>query len=595
MIEEIDIRDLGVIAEARLEPSPRFTAITGETGAGKTMLLTALDLLLGGRADPALVRAGAARAQVDGRFVGVAAPALERAQDAGAELDDGALLLARTVASQGRSRAHLGGRSVPAGVLAELSEHLVTVHGQADQLSLRSAARQREVVDAFAGADHAALLARVREAYTRVRQCEATLADAVASTRTRQIEIASLTAALAEIDDAAPQPGEDEELRTEADRLDNMEDLLLAVLAARAALSGSETASEDAPGELSGAVALLDRGAHALNRVGAHDPALASIAERLGESARLAADLDTELGALLSTLEADPERLEQVHARRARLASLARTYGAPFGEPEDDDPPPGSSDAVLRWAERARIRLADLTGPGHDVTALEEALLAARGAYDDLAARLTCQRRRAGDRLAKAVTAELTGLAMPEAQVTVAIEPAAPGPSGSDTVAILLTPHRGAPARGLGQGASGGELSRLMLALEVALASERPAGGPGATFVFDEIDAGIGGRTATQVGRRLADLARGAQVIVVTHLAQVAAFADTQLVVEKSTTARGTTTSVRLVEEGERSRELARMLSGETTEHALEHAVELLARAREQTQTPPSGPTEERP
>ncbi|TNU76332.1 DNA repair protein RecN [Miniimonas arenae] len=572
MIEEIAIRDLGVIASARLEPTAGFTAVTGETGAGKTMLLTALGLLLGGRSDAALVRAGAERAEVEGRFVKLPQAVVERTADAGGELDDGALILARTV-SGGRSRAHLGGRSVPQGVLAELAEHLVTVHGQSDQVQLRSPSRQREVVDAFAGPDQPELLAQVRAAHARVRELAAAVQDARAGERTRTLEIATLRSALEEIDAAEILPGEDEELRSEASRLDNVETLRLAAHDAATALGGDPSEGAD------GAVVLLERAARALQRAGEHDGTLALLGTQVLDAAYAAAELDAEVGRYVGGLEADPARLDAVHARRAQLAQLARSYGTAFGDPHPDDPPPGSSDAVLAWAEGARARLAALTGPGHDLDALGAALQEAERERAEVNARLTAARRAAGVALAGAVTEELHGLAMPDAEVSVAVEPADPGATGADAVTILLAPHRGAPPRPLGQGASGGELSRVMLALEVALAEHRGTA-DGATFVFDEVDAGIGGRTAAQVGARLARLARTAQVLVVTHLAQVAAYADRQVVVAKDPAAAdGAVTTVRVVAGEERTEELARMLSGETSATARQHAADLLARS----------------
>ncbi len=571
MIEELRIRDLGVIAEATLEPSPGFTAITGETGAGKTMLLSALDLLLGGRADASRVRVGAERAVVEGRFTDVPAAAVARAEDAGADLDDGALILARTVVAQGRSRAHVGGTSVPQAVLGDIGEQLVTVHGQADQFHLRSRATQRDVVDAFAGAEHADLLATMRTTHAALRRAEQALAEFTATSRTRALEVTTLTAALAEIDDAEPQPGEDLALREEVDRLDNVEVLRSGASEAVVALSGR--GADDL-----GAVDLLEASARALNRASEHDPSLGTLAEQILDSSRVVADLNAEIGTYVAGLESDPRRLDVVHARRAVLATLGRTYGVPWAERGPQDPPAGSTDAVILWATHARARLEELTGPGQDPAALREQVAELGTRARDLAARVTAARRAAGDRLAAAVTAELAGLAMASAQVEVALDPVPVGPTGADDVAILLAPHPGAPARPLGQGASGGEISRVMLALEVALADAGEA--TPTTFVFDEVDAGIGGRTASQVGQRLAELARTAQVVVVTHLAQVAAFADHHIVLETDTDAPdGTVTSVRAVDGDDRRAELARMLSGETTATALEHAADLLERS----------------
>ncbi|PWD49985.1 DNA repair protein RecN [Serinibacter arcticus] len=571
MIEELHIRDLGVIVEARLEPSAGFTAITGETGAGKTMLLSALDLLLGGKADPSRVRAGAERAVVEGRFTGAPAAALERAADAGAELDDDALILARTVVAQGRSRAHVGGTSVPQGVLSQIGEQLVTVHGQADQFHLRSRSTQRDVVDAFAGPDHPAVLATMRARHAELRHAEGALAEFTAQGRTRALEISSLTTALAEIDDAEPQPGEDLALREEVDRLDNVEVLRSAAAEAMEAMSGRS--ADDL-----GAVNLLETAARGLARASEHDPELGTLAEQITASAHAVGELGTELGTYVAGLEVDPRRLDVVHARRAVLGTLGRTYGVPWADRGPEDPPAGSTDAVILWATHARARLEELTGPGQDLESLQQQVRDLTRECTAVAAEITAARRAAGDRLAAVVTSELAGLAMASAQVEVAVEPTSLGASGADDVAIMLVPHPGAPSRPLGQGASGGEISRVMLALEVALADAGEA--TPTTFVFDEVDAGIGGRTASQVGQRLAELSRTAQVVVVTHLAQVAAYADHHIVVEKDTEAEdGTVTSVRAVSGAERTAELARMLSGETTATALEHAADLLERS----------------
>lgn len=571
MIEEIRIRDLGVIGEAVLEPVPGFTAITGETGAGKTMLLSAVDLLLGGKADPALVRNGAERSQVEGRFYDVGEVATQRALDAGADLEDGALILGRTIVSAGRSRAFLGGRSVPSSVLAEVGNHLVTVHGQADQARLRSAARQREVVDEFAGPAHAVVLAQLRQAHALVRKAEDALNASQANARTRRLEVLSLTTALEEIDAVEPQPGEDIALREEADRLDNTEALRSSAEQARANLTGSE-------GGMLGAVGLLEAASRELGKALEVDPSVSEVAAQLAEAALTVAALDSEVGRYLGSLEADPTRLDRVHARRAVLGTLARTYGVPWAERTDLDPPAGSVDAVITWASAARARLDELTGPGQDTESLTRHLAEVTRQRDALAAEVTRARTTAAEALAAAVTSELAGLAMASSVIHVELTPIPPTSHGAEDVAILLTPHPGAPARPLGQGASGGELSRVMLALEVSLAAAR-GDAAGGTFIFDEVDAGIGGRTASQVGARLAALSRTAQVIVVTHLAQVAAYADRQIVVAKGMGDGLTLTQVRTVEDDEREQELARMLSGETSDTAIRHAADLLVRA----------------
>ncbi|GCD21974.1 DNA repair protein RecN [Cellulomonas algicola] len=571
MIEEIRIDNLGVITRAHVELGPGLTVLTGETGAGKTMVLTALSLLLGGKADPATVRRGAASAAVEGRVLLPGdAPAVARAAEAGAELDDdGSLLLVRTVGAgsdgvAGRSRAYVGGRSVPQAVLADLAEALVTVHGQADQARLRSPAHQREALDAFVGEAHRDTLARYRAAWAERARVVEELDDLVARTQERAREAELLRLGLAEVERVDPQPGEDVALAEEADRLSHAEDLRAAASGAHEALAGEA----DASGDALAATEVVDRAKRLLEQAGGHDQALAALATRVAEAGYLLADVAAELSSYMEDLQADPLRLEAVQQRRAALAQLTRSYGSDVAQ-------------VLAWAEDAGRRLLDLDGGDQRLDDLRARVHELDEAVAALAADLTQGRTEAASRLAAAVSAELSGLAMAGAELQVTVEPAEPGPYGADRVEMLLVPHAGAPARPLGKGASGGELSRVMLAIEVTLATAPDSGAarPG-TFVFDEVDAGVGGRAAIEVGRRLADVARSAQVLVVTHLAQVAAFADRHLVVTKST-ADGvdvvTESDVRLVTDEARVRELARMLSGQDdSEAARTHAAELL-------------------
>jgi DNA repair protein RecN (Recombination protein N) len=536
------------------------------------MVLTGLDLLLGGKADPATVRTGAGSAVVEGRVVVPAgSPVLARAEEAGAALDDdGGLLLVRTVGAAtdgavGRSRAHLGGRSVPAAVLGELAESLVTVHGQQDQARLRSPAHQREALDAFAGAAHGEALAAYRTAWARRGAVQAQIDDLTARRQELAREAELLRLGLAEVERVAPQPGEDVALAEEVERLAHAEDLRAAAAGAHGALAGDE----DGAGIEGSAAGVVDHARRLLDSGGAHDARLAALHERVREAGYLLADVATELASYLQDLQADPLRLEAAQARRAELATLTRSYG------EDVE-------AVLRWADEGSRRLLEIDGGDERVVALTEQRDALDAEIADLARTIGGARREAAARLAETVSAELAGLAMAGASLEVRVDDAPePGPHGGDLVEMLLVAHRGAPARPLGKGASGGELSRVMLALEVALATSPDAGEhrPG-TFVFDEVDAGVGGRAATEVGRRLAVLAQGAQVLVVTHLAQVAAFADRHLVVTKTRGDVVTASDVREVEGEDRVRELARMLSGqEDSGTARAHAAELLEAA----------------
>ncbi|MGY1455874.1 DNA repair protein RecN [Streptomyces sp. SS8] len=576
VLEEMRIRALGVIDDAVVELSPGFTAVTGETGAGKTMVVTSLGLLLGGRADAALVRVGAKAAVVEGRIVlPPDAPAARRAEEAGAELDEGVLLVSRTISAEGRSRAHVGGRSAPVGLLSELGEDLVAVHGQTDQQGLLRPARQREALDRYAGEAVSAPLAEYGRAYRRLRTVSAELAELTTRARERAQEADLLRFGLEEIAAAEPRAGEDTELAAEAERLGHAEALASAAATAHDALAGDPADPESVD-----AGALVAGAQRALEAVRSHDPSLAALADRLGEVGILLADVAGELAGYADDLDADPARLAAVEERRAVLSHLTRKYG------ED-------TAAVLAWAEESAARLAELEGDDDRIGELAAERDVLRAELAALAQRLTQARTEAAKRFADAVTAELAELAMPHARVTVELRrhetadeesgievdgrPVVFGPHGVDEVELLLAPHPGAPPRPIAKGASGGELSRVMLAVEVVFAGTAPV----PTYLFDEVDAGVGGRAAVEVGRRLARLAKSAQVVVVTHLPQVAAFADRHLVVEKTSDGSVTRSGVKTLWGEDRVRELSRMLAGqEDSELARAHAEELLEAAR---------------
>jgi len=565
VIEELSIRDLGVIGEARLPLGPGFTAVTGETGAGKTMVVTALALLLGERADAGAIRAGSAQAGVEGRWLVAETGAVaERVREAGGELDplgDGRaeLILARTVSAEGRSRGVVGGRSTPVGVLAELGAHLVVVHGQSDQLRLRSAAAQRDALDASAGPAHAALVRDYAHAYEVWRSLAAELDVLSLDRDARAREAEQLRLDLAEFAELAPQAGEEDELAARAERLGNIEDLRQAATLAQEAISAQS--GDDHPD----AVSLVEEARRALARVAEHDAALAPAREALDAISFQLAEVSGELSHYLGGLDVDGAlELEAVQERRAALAAFSRKHGAPLDE-------------VIERLEQAGLRLVELDGDDDRIRHLETEVEQALARLEELAARLTAGRRSAADALAERVSSELAALAMPDARLVVEVESSELGPHGRDRVAFLLQPHAGAEPRPLAKGASGGELSRVMLALEVVLA----AGGEVPTFVFDEVDAGVGGAAAIEIGRRLARLAETAQVIVVTHLAQVAAFAGNHLVVEKDRDGHVTASSVRRVDDDARVAEMARLLSGlPDSSSGLEHARELLELAR---------------
>ncbi|MDX6293813.1 MAG: repair protein RecN [Kribbellaceae bacterium] len=564
MLSEIRITGLGVIEDATLDLDPGFTAVTGETGAGKTMVVTGVSMLLGGRADSGLVRHGVRRARVEGRATKVPRSIVQQAEDRGGELDEGELLIARELSSEGRSRAFLGGASVPVSVLAEVSGDLVAIHGQADQWRLLQPARQRETLDTFAGKPVLVPLGEYASAYRRHREVEAELTELVTRQRDRLAEADLLRFGLEEIAKAEPLPGEDAELAAEEERLAYADGLRTAATSAGAALT-SEDLDAAGPHDVLG---LLGHAKQVLDGEREHDAKLAELADRVAELGYLAADLAGELSSYAADVDTDTARLALVSERRSKLSGLVRKYG-------DAE---GTVDEVLEWSNRSTARLTELDGSDERVELLtaEQAELQAR--ITELGQQVGAARREAAERLGKAVTEELGGLAMPHATLTVDVHETTLGPSGADEIEFCFAANPGSPARPLQKAASGGELSRVMLALEVILSDTHPV----PTLVFDEIDAGIGGRAAVEVGKRLARLAEKAQVIVVTHLPQVAAFADRHAVVLKSDDGSVTTSGLVALDDDARLKELSRMMAGlENSDAAQAHAEELLALAAE--------------
>ena len=578
MLEEIRISSLGVIESSTLELGPGLTVITGETGAGKTMIVTALGLLLGGRADSGAVRTGARSARVEGVVrVGDLAAFAAAVDGAGGEVEDDRVVLARNVSAEGRSRAYVGGATVPVSSLAEVAEPLVAVHGQSDQHRLLQARAQREALDRFGGATVAELLGTYADLHGRLEATERELDEVVASARERAQEADLLRFGLGEIEAVAPEPGEDAALAAEESRLGFADTLRTAAEQAREALS-SEQGDPDALATTSAARTLLDA-------VREHDAEAGELADRLAELTYLLSDLAADVASYAARVDTDPARLAAVSERRAALTALTRKYGETIDE-------------VLAWSERSATRLLDLDHTDARSEERRAAQAARRGAGAPAPRARAPARAAAAGRLGEEVTAELALLAMPHARLTVAVRqheldapaPGAHGPllvagrwlrhtaSGTDEVELLLAANTGSEPRPLNKGASGGELSRVMLAVEVALAGTSPV----PTFVFDEVDAGVGGAAAVEVGRRLAQLARNAQVLVVTHLPQVAAYADRHVVVEKSSDGTVTSSGLTVLDEEQRERELSRMLAGlADSDTALAHARELLDVAQE--------------
>ncbi|MFY2859713.1 DNA repair protein RecN [Mycobacterium sp. THU-M104] len=578
MLTEIRIESLGAIGVATAEFDRGLTVLTGETGTGKTMVVTGLHLLGGARADPSRVRSGADRAVVEGRFTtkdldDAVTTRLDGMLDAsGAERDeDGSVIALRSVSREGPSRAYLGGRSVPAKTLSGFTTELLTLHGQNDQLRLMRPEQQRAALDRFAGTAPACERYRkLRDAWLSARR---DLIDRRGRARELAQEADRLKFALTEIDAADPQPGEDDALVAGIVRLSELDALREAAAGARAALAG---APDDADGSAPCASDCLGRARTALESV--DDATLRTLAGQVVDALRTVAEVARELGGFLDALPMDASALESKLARQAELRSLTRKYAADI-------------DGVLGWAREARERLAQLDTSEEGLAALASRVDELERELAHAAVELGKARRKAAKRLAKEVTAELAGLAMGDAEFTIDVttdaadpedstaltlpsgELAKAGGDGVDAVEFGFAAHRGMMVLPLAKSASGGELSRVMLALEVVLA----AAASGLTMVFDEVDAGVGGRAAVQIGRRLARLARTHQVIVVTHLPQVAAYADVHLVVHSAQGA----SSVQGVTGDERVAELARMLAGlGESDSGRAHARELLDAAQ---------------
>ena len=559
MIEEILIRDLGVISEAKLEFGPGLTVLTGETGAGKTMVLNALGLLLGERSDSSAIRKGQEQAFVEGRWL-LAESAVSRIRELGIELDDSELLVNRSVSAEGRSRANLSGKSVPVGILSEIGEQLVVVHGQSDQIRLRSAVAQREALDQFAGDGLAKLMTEYTAVYSNWKQAATELTELTTQSENRSREADQIRAAVEELSALDPKPGEDLELAEKASKLTHLEELRIAATAAHNNLSseGFDDSSD--------ALTMIGKARRALEAVSEHDPELAALAEQLKEIGYSLNETSASISGYLASLDTDgASELERIQQRRAEISTAMRKYGPTLEE-------------VIAFLENSGARLLELDSSDTKIQELTTLELSLGKQATELAKNMTALRTKAASALAKAVTTELAALAMTGASLEVSVSSGPElGSHGADQISILLSAYPGAEPRALGKGASGGELSRIMLAIEVVLAKSELA----PTFIFDEVDAGVGGAAATEVGKRLATLAQNAQVIVVTHLPQVAAFATRHLRVLKSVSDQYTATDVVRLEGEAVVEELARMLSGlSESESGKTHAKELLELAK---------------
>jgi len=553
MWQSLRLDSLGVIAQAELDFSPGLTVITGETGAGKTMVVTALGLLRGERANLSTIRVGQTSARIEASIGDVSDDVRELVTEAGGEIDD-ELWLARVLSANGRSRAVAGGASVPAGLLAKVTDRLVAVHGQSDQQRLVQSDQQRRALDRFAGDELATLLREYETQWEGYQTARSKLETWTTHSSQRMQRFDLLTFGLNEINAIQPQENEDEDLAREEDRLAHAEGLAGGALSAAHLMTDADISVHT----------LLNDVATALDGVSGHDAQLDDLAKRVNTLRIEADDIASELHAYGTGIDVDPQRLSVVQARRAELISLQRKYGSTLGE-------------VLEWARQAAAEVQEL-----DMG--EEALETLRTEVDERerivmesAAKLTEIRVDAAKRLGAAIETELRDLALERATMDIDVANVPLTSHGQDRVTFMFSANSGSDPQPVGQAASGGELSRLMLAIEVVLADRNPV----PTLVFDEVDAGIGGRTAVEVGRKLAKLANHTQIIVVTHLPQVAAFADQHYVVTKNDDGDVTQSSVYAVSDTYRVEELARMLSGlEKSETALAHARELLSTAQ---------------
>lgn len=574
MLADIAIENLGVIPAASAEFSSGLTVLTGETGAGKTMVVTGLRLLSGGRADASRVRTGSRNAVVEGRFItdGIPSDIVERATGivtnaGGAADENGEFLAVRSLSANGRSKAHLGGRAVPAATLAEFSDELLTIHGQNDQLRLLSPERQLDALDRFVP-ELGALRRTYGEKFHSWRDLSRDLKQRISSRRELAQEVDRLQFAINEIDEVAPEPGEDAGLVAQVRRLQDVDTLREQAATALSAIDGAGALS-DAMGGAHGFDSEQDAASDQLGQAeatlsGSEDPKLKEIAALLSEITSQLGEVSMELGGFLSDLPADPHALDQMLTRQQQLKLLTRKYA-------------GDIDGVIEWRKKAQIRLESIDISSEAIDKLKEDVKKADAAMTRSAKKLSAARTKAAKKLGETVTVELQGLAMQKSRFVVALSCVEPGPVGIDAVEFQLAGNAQAEPRPLASSASGGELSRVMLALEVILA----AGTTGTTLVFDEVDAGVGGRAAVEIGRRLARLANDNQVIVVTHLPQVAAYADTHLHVAKDVGEGSVSSNVETLSQERRVEELSRMLAGlDDTETGRAHATELLERAQ---------------
>ena len=562
-LEEISIRSIGVIEHSTLEISPGLTVLTGETGAGKTMILTALNLILGGKSDSSLVRKGSERLVASGSF-SVPKSLQDSFEEHGLQVEEGQLILTRTVNADGKSKATSNAISVPSSALAAASENLVEVHAQAANLNMTKAAKQRDLLDRFGGKElHSALVNYQNELanYHELKSRISAMKKSIDSRDAQLIELREFAAVMGKL---KLERGELQEIITEIGRLSSVEDLRLAAQSASSVIEEEE----------SGSLTTLGITRKSLDSVRAKDPQIEELYQRVSEAFFLVDDAKGVLSSYIANLEADPARLDYLNARKADINALIKKYG---GSQSADD----ELISLIERFESSKNAIADLEGGDERLKELESELVGIKKKLVAAAKSLTSIRSENAGKLSKEVTKEIQQLSMPHTSFHCQVQSADYNALkesdftalGCDEIAMLIQGHKDGPLVPLAKGASGGEMSRVMLALEVVLAATHPVG----TYVFDEVDAGVGGKAAIEVGRRLHALSQHAQVIVVTHLPQVAAWADSHFVVTKNSDGSVTESNVRKVVKEDRVEEIARMLAGmESSTSAREHATELL-------------------
>ena len=569
-LEEISIRNLGIIEESRLEFGPGLNVLTGETGAGKTMILTALNLVLGGKSDSALVRSGADRLTTSATFTQLTAAGeafSKTLEECDVAIEEGSLIFSRSVTADGKSKALCNGATVAASALGQVSEHLIEIHGQSANVLLTKSSRQRELLDRFGG-EHIAIVVREYQShFNQYSELKSRIKAMKSASAVRDSQIAEIEELLNSWNKFKPTRGEFAANADEISRLSSVEDL-------RVAASG---AYEAATAEEAGALAALGAAKRFLEMSKGRDSRLDEIASLVSESFYALDEAQRDLGVYLSSLESDPTKLNALQERRSELLAFVKKFSGNTSDPDA---------ALVELAARAkngRDVIADLQGGDERIAELERELASIKTLLLNSAKSLTQARLKAAKELSAAVSDELSHLSMPHTQLIIdlqtpdyssTLKESDFGQLGCDEVTISIKAHATAAKVAIGKGASGGEMSRIMLALEVVIAKTHPVG----TYIFDEVDAGVGGKAAIEVGRRLHLLAQSAQVIVVTHLPQVAAWADTHFRVAKRSDGAIVESGVEKLDEKARVEEVARMLAGlEESTSALEHASELLA------------------